>query len=172
MIAIVWVVALGIAPGCIPIPIPKAGPIKGGVYFAVVSGYDAVDQPEVDRAAEVKRERENAEIRATGEMLAREATRAPEPSNLDPNLPWRLDPAMISEAVTKVTPRVMSCRDPSLAKGRIVVSVKVAADGHVRGVTIDSALPPGLGSCVAAAIETAMFANTQHGGSFRYPFVL
>jgi outer membrane biosynthesis protein TonB len=86
-------------------------------------------------------------------------------------LPDSIDRTMISEAIGKVMPQVMACRDQSPVKGRVLVSVRVAAGGCVIEVIVQSAPHPALGSCVAAAIQNATFARTERGGSFRYPFV-
>jgi len=81
-----------------------------------------------------------------------------------------LDSAMIAAAVASVKAQVMSCFDESPATGQALVSVKVAADGHVTDVTIKNVPEPALGDCIVTAIEQATFPKTQSGGSFRYPF--
>jgi len=125
---------------------------------------------DANHAAELKRTRENAAIRETGTRLQREqSAQAREP--LDETLPVGLTSSMISEAVTTVKTQVMACRAQSLSKGQVMVSVKVAADGHVAGVAVMTTPAPSLGSCVRTAVERATFAKTQRGGSFRYPFV-
>jgi outer membrane biosynthesis protein TonB len=65
----------------------------------------------------------------------------------------------------------MACGDKSSAKGQVKVSVKVAPDGRVAGVTVKNTPDPGLGNCVAGAMQGAHFSKTQNGGSFGYPFV-
>lgn len=86
------------------------------------------------------------------------------------DLPDSLDRAMISDGVAKVKARAQACGDKSSAKGQVKVSVKVGADGHVVSVTVRNTPDPGLGNCVAAAMQKATFARTQSGGSFAYPF--
>ena len=157
--------------------------VNGPLYvpigvFDIAGNYRATDEAAVNKAAELKRERENAQIRETGIRLGREhqAAQARKPSKCtaspsDVIAAERLDPAMISDAVAKVKTQVMSCRDQSLVKGQVLVSVNVAAEGCVNTVTVKSTLDPAVGSCVATAIRQATFARTQSGGSFRYPFV-
>jgi TonB family protein len=77
---------------------------------------------------------------------------------------------MISDGVAKVKGRAQACGDKSPAKGQVKVSVKVNADGSVASVTVRNTPDPGLGNCVAAAMQSARFARTQTGGSFAYPF--
>jgi TonB family protein len=77
---------------------------------------------------------------------------------------------MISDGVAKVKGRAQACGDKSPAKGQVKVAVKVNPDGSVGSVTVRNTPDPGLGSCVAAAMQSARFARTQTGGSFAYPF--
>jgi hypothetical protein len=99
---------------------------------------------------------------------SRAPTSQPAASNED--LPDMLDRSMISEGVAKVKARVTSCGDRSPAKGQVKVAVKVAPDGHVTAVTVKNTPDPGLGSCVASMMQQAIFAKTQNGGSFAYPY--
>ncbi|MEO6775173.1 MAG: GYF domain-containing protein [Kofleriaceae bacterium] len=87
------------------------------------------------------------------------------------DLPDSLDRGMISSAIANVKARVSGCGDRSSAKGKVKVHVKVGGDGRVSGVAIESSPDASLGACVAAAVQRASFAKTQHGGSFSYPFV-
>lgn len=91
--------------------------------------------------------------------------REPEPK------PEPLDRAIVAEGVGKMRTTVMACGDQSLAKGTVSVSVKVAPDGLVTTVRVQTTPDPALGECVAAAIKNATFARTQSGGSFTYPFM-
>jgi predicted Zn finger-like uncharacterized protein len=86
------------------------------------------------------------------------------------DLPESLDRAMISDGVSKVKARVMSCGEKSPAKGQVKVSVKVSPDGHVTSVTVKNTPDAGLGNCVAGMMQKATFAKTQTGGSFSYPY--
>ena len=86
-------------------------------------------------------------------------------------VPNHLDAEMIMAAVAKVTTHVMSCGDRSPTKGRVLVSVTVAASGCVSAVSVESTPDPPLGICVATAIQRATFSKTATGGSFHYPFV-
>ena len=86
------------------------------------------------------------------------------------DLPDSLDRAMITDGIGKVRARVMSCGDKSPAKGQVKVSVKVGADGHVANVTVKNTPDDGLGACVAAQVQKAVFPKTQTGGQFAYPY--
>jgi len=83
----------------------------------------------------------------------------------------RLDSARIAEAVANVKPQVTACLGHPPAPGQVLVSVKVAADGHVTDVTMKNVPVPGLGDCIATAIQKATFPKTKYGGFFRYPYV-
>jgi len=86
------------------------------------------------------------------------------------DLPESLDRAMISDGISKVRARVMSCGDKSQAKGQVKVSVKVGPDGHVANVTVKNTPDDALGNCVAGMVQKATFAKTQTGGLFAYPY--
>jgi hypothetical protein len=86
------------------------------------------------------------------------------------SLPDDLDRAMISDAVAKVKAPIRACGDQFPAKGQVKVSVKVRPDGFVAAVTVKNTPSPELGACVAARMETALFARTLNGGSFSYPY--
>ncbi len=88
----------------------------------------------------------------------------------NPNLPEDLTKSDISAGVGKVRGRVDGCAAKSSAKGTVKVSVKVSPGGSVSSVTVKETPDPGLGSCVAAAMQKATFAKTQTGGTFSYPF--
>ena len=51
------------------------------------------------------------------------------------------------------------------------MSVKVSPSGSVANVSVKNTPDPGLGSCVASAMQGAHFPKTQKGGSFSYPFI-
>ncbi|HEY1551900.1 MAG TPA: GYF domain-containing protein [Kofleriaceae bacterium] len=87
------------------------------------------------------------------------------------DLPDSLDRGMISSAIANVKARVTACGEKSSAKGKVKVHVKVAGNGSVSGVTVETTPDPALGNCVQAAVQKASFAKTQSGGSFSYPFV-
>lgn len=87
------------------------------------------------------------------------------------DVPESLDRAMISDGVGKVKARVQSCGDKSSAKGQVKVSVKVNPDGSVANVSVKNTPDPGLGNCVASAMQRASFRKTSSGGSFSYPFM-
>jgi len=48
--------------------------------------------------------------------------------------------------------------------------VKVGPDGHVSNVSVKTPLDPGIDNCVVGIMQKAMFAKTQNGGSFSYPY--
>jgi len=83
--------------------------------------------------------------------------------------PQELDRASISAGIAKVKTKVMACGDSTKGTGKVKVEVKVAPDGKVTSVTAEP--NEKLGACVAAAVKTAVFAKTDVGGSFSYPFV-
>jgi len=87
------------------------------------------------------------------------------------DVPEALDRSMIAEGVGPVKAKVMACGDKSSAKGQVKVSVKVNPDGSIASVTVKASPDPGLGSCVASAMQRARFKKTQSGGTFGYPFV-
>jgi len=152
---------------------------------ASARGRQIEETPAEAEARDQKRQLENAAARATSDRLEWEREAAAkargkssdagdvisDPGPADPGLPERLDPALIREAIGAVTPRVMSCSTRSAVKGQVWVSLKVAPDGHVLVVEINSTPDAALGSCVVTAVHEAAFAKTQHGGAFRYPFV-
>lgn len=76
-----------------------------------------------------------------------------------------LDRAAITAGIAKVKTKVMACK----GTGKIKVNVKVAPDGKVTSATAEPA--DKLGQCAAAAVKTAVFAKSDQGGSFTYPFV-
>jgi predicted Zn finger-like uncharacterized protein len=87
------------------------------------------------------------------------------------DLPDSLDRGMISSAIANVKARVTACGEKSSAKGKVKVHVKVAGNGSVSSVNVETTPDPALGNCVQAAVQKATFAKTQSGGSFSYPFV-
>ncbi|MBK9031921.1 MAG: zinc-ribbon domain-containing protein [Myxococcales bacterium] len=85
------------------------------------------------------------------------------------DLPDSLTKSDISAGVSKVRPSAKACSAKSSAKGKVLVSVKVAGNGSVTSVTVKSTPDPALGSCVATAMKKASFTKTKSGGSFSYP---
>jgi TonB family protein len=143
---------------------------------------DGSEQTTEEAAAEeTKRQRENEQVRLTGARLGREREIAKAVGNagagddsvqapVDPYAPERLDSSAISAAIDSVRSEVMQCKTPGMA-GRVVVRIKVAADGHVRTVELERAPERAVGQCVVASVRAAVFTPTRDGGSFRYPFV-
>ncbi len=86
-------------------------------------------------------------------------------------VPEFLDRHLITTGVAMVKPRVAACATRHKEKGIVKVSVRVGADGNVTSVTVKSTPDEALGACVARAVQGAVFARTQVGGSFGYPFV-
>jgi hypothetical protein len=177
-------------PGCREKAVTRCEQTTGNARARCFTAYGCADEVAADQAAEAKRERDNAETRATSEKLEQENAAQPRPLRTcvaatsdstgtgevivttdEHGLPDRLDPAMISEAVAKVKAQIIACRELSSLKGEVLLSVKVAAEGCVIDVKIKTAPHPALGNCVATAIEKATFAKTTSGGTFRYPFV-
>jgi len=183
-VRIVAIVCMLAGVGCLPGQQRLQGDVTIGIVglFQIAGDYRATDQAAVDRAAERKRKRENAEIRETSRKLQRElavARRLPparcltasiDPRDAEQGRPESLDSSMISEAVAKIKGHVMACPE-SPSKGVVVVSVKVSAEGCVTAVTIASTQLPELDNCIVSSVEQASFASTQRGESFRYAFV-
>lgn len=86
-------------------------------------------------------------------------------------LPDSLDRESISNGIAAVKARVEACAVHTTAKGKVKVHVRVAATGGVQSVEVERTPDAALGACVAAAVQRAVFARTQAGGSFSYPFV-
>ena len=82
-----------------------------------------------------------------------------------------LDKSMIRSAVDTIRPVLIQCGETSTAKGTVRLAVTVRPDGRVASATVVASPDPGLGSCVAAAMQHASFPHTVNGGSFGYPFV-
>lgn len=93
---------------------------------------------------------------------------APAPN---PNLPASLTKSDISAGVARVLRTVEACAAKSSAKGTVKVAIRVAGTGTVSSVTVRNTPDPALGACVAMAMQRAIFAKTQTGGAFVYPFV-
>ena len=93
-------------------------------------------------------------------------------------LPVALDRIMIANGIAKAKARVVACGDQFSATGTVKVSVKVGSDGQTTSATVTSTDlsenvegdAPKLGHCVEAAMKRAIFARTQNGGAFAYPF--
>lgn len=86
-------------------------------------------------------------------------------------VPDALDRHAISTGISRVKARVAACGRQSTAHGKVKVKVHVGANGRVTNVIVEATPDAALGACVAAAIQRAVFARTQKGGSFSYPFV-
>jgi hypothetical protein len=86
-----------------------------------------------------------------------------------PGLPEALDRASISNGIASVKAKVASCK--GTATGIVKVHAVVSPDGVVTHASVAATPDTALGICVKNAIERAVFARTQNGGSFTYPFV-
>jgi len=131
------------------------------------------DRRRAERDESARVARENLEIRRTGERLRleRHPPRAPEvPRPIDPYAPERLDGATIVTVMSAV--ELAPCREQNATRGQVLVSANIDSDGHVTAVSVLAAPEPALGDCVADAVRATKLPATQHGGSFRYPFVL
>jgi hypothetical protein len=91
------------------------------------------------------------------------------PPPKDPR-PEALDREAISSGMAAVKANALACGARSSAKGIVKVHVKVAPDGHVSAITVTQTPDVVLGRCVADAVQAAVFAPTQTGGSFSYPY--
>jgi hypothetical protein len=85
-------------------------------------------------------------------------------------LPKSLTRSMISDGVFSIAPKVDACRVITTARGRVKISVRVNPDGTVGSAVAIEAPDLELGSCVARTLERALFAPTEEGGVFSYPF--
>ncbi len=89
-----------------------------------------------------------------------------------PALPDSLDREAIVNGIAGARSRIDACGQQSSARGTVKVHVRVGSSGSVENVDVTSTPDPALGACVAAAVQKASFAPTQHGGAFSYPFVI
>ncbi|MBK9070142.1 MAG: hypothetical protein IPL79_03945 [Myxococcales bacterium] len=80
-----------------------------------------------------------------------------------------LDMAAFHSGVSSVKARLTSCSAKSSARGKINVRVKIGGDGRVSSTTVLGSFDDAVGSCVAAALQTATFKKTQNGGQFDLP---
>jgi outer membrane biosynthesis protein TonB len=78
-----------------------------------------------------------------------------------------LDAAQVSAGMKSIAGPVAACAGRTA--GTVKIAVKVGADGAVMSAAVVSAPEPAIGSCVASAVQTAVFAKTKVGGSFTYP---
>jgi len=81
-----------------------------------------------------------------------------------------LDRTTISEGVTAVKAKIMACGDAHPANGLVKLHVRVLPEGKVAEVTVTLTPDAALGACVAGEMQHAIFAKTDVGGTFSYPF--
>jgi hypothetical protein len=97
---------------------------------------------------------------------------APAPAADPANAPPELERDMVARTLDQVKPTVGRCGNTRERKQFVAVWVKVAPDGEVDHVIVRETDDAALAECVALAMRTAHFPRTQHGGEFRYPFVI
>jgi len=105
----------------------------------------------------------------TGACCQKFRAPAPQPPPTNNPLPESLDRQSISAGVATTKGRVAACANG--AKGKVRVRVHVGANGTVTSVSVEDTPDAQLGACVASVIQRTVFARTQLGGSFSYPFV-
>jgi len=81
-------------------------------------------------------------------------------------LPENLDRAAITEGLGTISTR--RCSGASSATGLVKAHLKVAADGVVTSVTVESSPDAALSACVVEQAQHGRFKPTQRGGSFSY----
>lgn len=77
----------------------------------------------------------------------------------------------IRAVVARLRSRIVRCAEESDAHGTVRASVRVAPDGTVASVVVQSAPDDALAQCVAAVMRSARFPASNQGVSFTYPFV-
>lgn len=92
---------------------------------------------------------------------------APKPEGL----PDTLDKTAVKDGIADVKPVVEQCGDRHHAQGEVKITLTVDASGKVTAAAVAQTPDPELGDCVAKALERAMFAKTQNGAVFTYPFM-
>lgn len=85
--------------------------------------------------------------------------------------PDTLDKNAVRAGIADVKPAVQQCGEDHSQKGTVKITLTVDAAGRVTDATVSETPDPGLGTCVAKALERASFAKTQNGAVFTYPFV-
>ena len=85
--------------------------------------------------------------------------------------PLELDKTLIRVGVERLRAQVIRCGEQSAVKGTVSLAVVVKPDGGISSVSVSATPDAALGECAAGVMRKAMFAKTQNGGSFTYPFV-
>ena len=106
-----------------------------------------------------------------GECCRKYRSRRPVVATPPNGPPDSLDRHMISQGIAGIKSKVIACGDFSAAKGKVKLRVSVEPSGKVRTIEVEVTPDPTLGSCVARAVQGAVFARTVQGGSFSYPFI-
>jgi hypothetical protein len=86
-------------------------------------------------------------------------------------LPEKLDKLMVQEGIAAVKPAVIACGENNGIHGTVKLQVRVSPSGKPLDVAVALTPDAALGTCVAAAVKLARFAETDEGGTFGYPFV-
>lgn len=85
-------------------------------------------------------------------------------------IPAELSKGEISKGMARIQPRIDACAAKTQYQGTVTVFVKVGGSGGVDDVKVRTSPEPGLGVCVANAVQKAAFGRSQKGGSFTHSF--
>ena len=88
-----------------------------------------------------------------------------------PKTPMTLARAAITNGIATVKSEIRACGTLTPARGTVKVRVRVASSGVVTNVEVAATPDPVLGACVARTVARAVFAQTEEGAAFSYPFV-
>ena len=97
------------------------------------------------------------------------------PRRPKPRTGTALDAAMVKTAIAPIRPTIAACSSNagSGATGGVVkLAVTVTPSGTIKSIAVVATPSPALAVCVVSAMQTATFAKTDHGGTFRIPFRL
>lgn len=152
------------------VPKPRDRPPADRIDRSPVDPYDTAKPPDRGSCDEVSCVLTNYEGACCTKYRSPRA-RISNPSPPTNQIPDTLDRTSISAGIASVKARVAACTDRSKAKGKVVVRVRVGANGHVTSLVVVATPDAALGACVAWAVQRAVFQPTQQGGAFSYPFV-
>jgi hypothetical protein len=82
----------------------------------------------------------------------------------------RLDIATVAIGIRSVKGQVSGCGSRARVKGTVKLRLSVLPDGRVASATIATTPDQALGACLVAALRSAVFPESDLGGSFTYPF--
>ena len=86
------------------------------------------------------------------------------------NIPAELSKGEISKGMARIQPGINNCAAKTQHQGTVTVWLKVNGSGGVDDVKVRTSPDPGLGVCVANAVQKAAFSRSQKGGSFTHSF--